>query len=178
MASPVGHAIAGVTCAGAVSAAAGAPEGAAFWVGAVVAAGAPDLDFVPRLLGLGTGRCHRGPSHSLLTIGTVILCGLLAWRTGVVPIDGRYLAAWSTALLTHPLLDLLTTGPRIAAGGSGIALFWPLSNRRGYLRRPLFEQDGRWLRCRSPICLLRLLTPELVWLAPPWVIVSVVSLLR
>jgi membrane-bound metal-dependent hydrolase YbcI (DUF457 family) len=178
MASPVGHAMAGVTCAAAVSAVAGAPDGVVFWAGAIVAAGAPDLDFVPYVLGLGSSRCHRGPSHSLLTLGATIVAVLLVSSTEIVPVDGRHLAAWSAALVSHPLLDLLTTGPRIAADGSGIALFWPLSNRRQHLRRPLFEQDGRWLSCRSPRCMLRLLTPELLWLGPLCAIVSVISLLR
>ncbi len=31
---------------------------------------------------------------------------------------------------------------------------------------------------RSLRCMLKLLTPELLWLGPPWIIVSVVSLLR
>ncbi len=178
MASPIGHAIAGVTCAAAVTAAAGAPEGAAFWIGAIVAAGAPDLDFVPSMLGVGTGRGHRGASHSLLSIGAIISAALLLWRGGLLSVDGRVLVAWSAALVTHPLLDLVTTGPRIAARGFGIALFWPLSNRRWFLRRPLFEQEGEWLRCRSIRCLIARVSPELIWLGPLCVGMTVLGLLR
>lgn len=178
MASPVGHAIAGVTCAAAVSAAAGTPEGATFWLGAIVAAGAPDLDFAPRVLGVGARRYHRGPSHSLVMIGALVVCALLVWGGGVLALDGRYVTAWSAALLTHPLLDLLTTGPRSGARGAGVALLWPLSRRRWYLRRPLFEQDGRWVRCRSPQCLLGLLRSELIWLGPLWAVAFLLSLLR
>jgi membrane-bound metal-dependent hydrolase YbcI (DUF457 family) len=178
MASPVGHAIAGVTCAAAVSAAAGAPAGVTFWLGAIVAAGAPDLDFAPWLLGVGTRRYHRGPSHSLLVIGALVACVLLVWRGGGMALDGRSVTAWSAALLTHPVLDLLATGPRSGRRGAGVALFWPLSRRRRYLRHPLFEQDGRWLRCRSPRCLLGLLRSELIWLGPPCAVASLLNLLR
>jgi membrane-bound metal-dependent hydrolase YbcI (DUF457 family) len=178
MASPVGHAIAGVTCAAAVSAAAGSPEGTTIWLGAIVAAGVPDLDFAPQVLGIGPRRYHRGPSHSLFVLGALVACASLAWRAGVMPVDGRSLAAWSLALLTHPVLDLLTTGPRSGATGAGVAICWPLSRRRQYLRRPLFEQDGRWLRCRSPRCMLGRLKPELVWLGPPCAVASLLSLLR
>ena len=169
--------MAGATCAATVAAAVGAPDGVAFWLGAVVAAGAPDLDTVPAMLGVGPGRVHRGPSHSFITTGAFVVVALLMWRTGLLPVDGRLLVAWSAALLSHPLLDLVTTGPRIASRGFGIALLWPLSQRRWFLQRPVFEQDGEWLRCRSIRCLVARISPELIWLGPLCVGVAVLGLL-
>jgi len=47
--------------------------------------------------------------------------------------------AWSAALLSHPLLDVTTTDPGTAARGFGIPLFWPVLNRRWYVRRPIYR---------------------------------------
>jgi hypothetical protein len=108
----------------------------------------------------------------------LIAAAFLVWSGGLVPLDGRSLVAWSAALFTHPLLDLVTTGPRIASRGFGITLLWPLSNHRWFLRRPLFEQEGEWLRCRSFRCLIAGVLPEVVWLGPLCVGVAALGLLR
>jgi len=85
----------------------------------------PDADVLAFNLGIPYHHPfgHRGATHS---IAFALVCGLVAWavarwRTG----DGR---RWGLVVgltvLTHPLLDMLTTG------GLGVALWWPLSDAR------------------------------------------------
>jgi inner membrane protein len=61
---------------------------------------------------------HRGATHSL---AFAALCGLIAWAA-----KKDQALAWLVGLTvaSHPLLDALTDG------GLGVALFWPLTNRR------------------------------------------------
>jgi inner membrane protein len=66
---------------------------------------------------------HRGASHS---IAFALMCGVVAWlvarsRGGGA---GRWGLVVGLTVLTHPLLDMLTTG------GLGVALWWPLSDDR------------------------------------------------
>lgn len=107
----------------------------------------PDLDFVPQLL---TGiRFHRGPSHSL--VAAILVSGLLTWVVcRYRPLDRRsghsnyrVLFVLTLGLYgSHILLDLLTQG------GSGLPLFWPLSNQTFQLPFPIFpavhHSRGLW----------------------------------
>jgi len=85
----------------------------------------PDLDVLPlALLGLdpvANMTWHRGPSHSLLVLPP--FAALLWWllrRAGgrVAEAPGRWYAAITLALVTHPLLDAFTV--------YGTQLWWPL----------------------------------------------------
>ena len=162
MASPVGHAIVGLTAAAVVARTAGAPPSPGLWGGAIIAAGLPDLDLALGLVGLRGPQFHRNASHSILVIVAV---GLVAAAVAFglrMDVDWRVAVCWFVALLSHPLLDVCTTGPTSAAGGWGIAMFWPLSPRRWYLRRPLFDPGDALVRCRSVRCVWQCLRPELL----------------
>jgi inner membrane protein len=68
---------------------------------------------------------HRGATHSLVfgaALGAVI--GLLAPVVGASRVRTGVLAA--AVLISHPLLDMLTTG------GLGCALFWPFDLTRHF----------------------------------------------
>jgi len=135
MASPVGHAALGLTAAAVVDRLAGTPSSLVFWGGAVIASGVPDLDFAFPLLGFSK-RFHRGGSHALLVIGLEVVAGWMIARYLAPPLPSAYLLAWSLALFSHPLLDVVTTGPALAEVGWGIPLLWPVSRRRFFLIRP------------------------------------------
>jgi membrane-bound metal-dependent hydrolase YbcI (DUF457 family) len=140
MASPLGHAAVGAATALVVARATGTPDSAALWVGALVASGIPDLDVLLPLLGAGP-RTHRNATHSLVVVAGVILAGLAAVRWLELGWSGGLLWAWAMALVSHPLLDVATTGTTLGGSGWGIPLFWPFSRRRFSLRRPLLVSD-------------------------------------
>ncbi|MEL6492139.1 MAG: metal-dependent hydrolase [Cyanobacteria bacterium J06634_6] len=82
----------------------------------------PDLDFVPQVI---TGiRFHRGPSHSILA--ALLVSALLTLIVHQVRRHARYRSLFITTLGfygVHIFMDLFT------AGGSGLPLLWPLSDR-------------------------------------------------
>jgi inner membrane protein len=85
----------------------------------VLAANAPDLDFVPGLVAGDLSRFHHGPSHS---IGFAILFGILASL-----FFARRLWAFligSFVYLSHVILDFLVQDP---TPPHGVPLFWPFS---------------------------------------------------
>jgi inner membrane protein len=95
----------------------------------LIAAVLPDADGLPHLLRIDTGLAwgsmgsHRGFTH---TLAFALLVGLLGWwwapRWNASRLTGY---AWmALCCLSHPLLDMLTSG------GHGIALWWPLSSER------------------------------------------------
>jgi membrane-bound metal-dependent hydrolase YbcI (DUF457 family) len=136
MASPVGHAAVGVAVASVVAKVTGTSGSAALWIGAVIASGIPDLDVAFPLLGFSK-RFHRHASHSLLVIAAQIaLLFVLAPRIAPSLATG-VLWAWSAALVFHPLLDVVATGPKLGKIGWGIPLLWPLSRRRFFVTRPV-----------------------------------------
>lgn len=140
MASPVGHAAVGIAAAAVVARVTATPDSTALWAGAVIASGIPDLDVALPLLGFPK-RLHRNATHSLLFVTAVILLGVAVIRwLGLHPPAGMLLA-WVAALITHPLLDVVTSGPAVGRAGWGIPLLWPFSRRRFYLRRPLLVSD-------------------------------------
>jgi len=94
-------------------------------IAGIVASMAPDLDVVGLKLGIEYANQfgHRGASHSIafaLALGS--LAAILApWLRASRWIAGAFVV---TACVSHPLLDMCTTG------GLGAALWWPLSDHR------------------------------------------------
>ncbi|MEO0768258.1 MAG: metal-dependent hydrolase, partial [Cyanobacteria bacterium J06649_4] len=88
----------------------------------VLVSNLPDLDFVPQVI---TGiRFHRGPSHSVLA--ALLVSALLALIVRQVRQRARYRSLFTITLgayTMHIVMDLFT------AGGSGLPLLWPLSDR-------------------------------------------------
>ena len=141
MASPVGHAIVGLAAAAVVQQATGTESTPALWVGAFIASGVPDLDVFLQLVGMKGPRYHRNASHSFLTL---IACWMAVVGLSVglnLGLSWGLLFAWLAALLTHPLLDYLTTGPQLGEVGYGIALWWPVTRTRYCSTRLWFARD-------------------------------------
>ncbi len=139
MASPVGHAMAGLATAAVVARAIDAPLAAPLWIGAFIASGIPDLDLALAAFGMKGPRFHRNESHSLLFLGLLVLVAWLVVSPMAAIGESGMFWAWCGALFSHPLIDVLTTGPNLGARGYGIPLFWPLSGRRLFLQRPILE---------------------------------------
>jgi membrane-bound metal-dependent hydrolase YbcI (DUF457 family) len=110
----------------------------AFWLGTIIASNIPDLDFMVTFLGPSYHRFHRQATHSLLILGALALLVAWGWDWLALQIEPGMALAWLTALLSHPLLDVVTTGPKVAAQGFGIPLLWPVYPRRWYFRKPIF----------------------------------------
>jgi membrane-bound metal-dependent hydrolase YbcI (DUF457 family) len=144
------------------------------WIGAIVASNVPDFDLVGLAAGLSVRRVHRRATHSLLVLAGLAFLANAAWRLVPGAADPGLSLAWSAALFSHPILDVLTTGPRDGAGGFGIPLFWPLSSRRWYLARPVYRSiplraylssaDEVWRGLSIEVSLLAPLTLALVLL--------------
>ncbi len=91
----------------------------------------PDADVVAFSFGIPYSHPfgHRGASHSIVF---ALACGGLAAAIAALSrqsnrpgaLAGRWGLGVFLAVLTHPLLDMLTTG------GLGVALFWPFSDAR------------------------------------------------
>ncbi len=133
MASPVGHALAGLALGRAFDDS--SRRGAlTLYISCVALAMAPDLDFLPGLLQGQPALYHQGPSHSLvvggaLSLGTALLLGR----------DRRHLLrTWLllfAAYVSHLALDSLGPDSRPPIG---MPLLWPFS-------------DASWL---APVTLL------------------------
>jgi membrane-bound metal-dependent hydrolase YbcI (DUF457 family) len=168
MASPVGHALVGAAAAGLTAQVTGTPETAALWAGGVIAAGVPDLDIVLSLFGLDGPPYHRNHTHSIFVLALLVAAGWLVVRATSLPVDAGLYAAWTAALATHPLLDLATSGPTIAARGYGIPLLWPVVRRRLHAPRDAFDRDtGDWAAVRNARDLWWRVEPEVFVLGPP-----------
>jgi membrane-bound metal-dependent hydrolase YbcI (DUF457 family) len=140
------------------------------WFGAFIASGVPDLDMTLAFFGLRGPRFHRNISHAL----PVLAAAVIGWWFLVTRLAGwgapAVWWAWSGALLSHPVVDLLTTGPVGAARGYGIRLLWPFSTKRWFLARPILETPD-FTACRSVGDVWRGIRPELVRIAPVALIV-------
>ncbi len=165
MASPIGHVVTGVGIAGAVAATLGVDGTLTLWAGAAVASCLPDLDLVPSLWGVPFRRTHRKASHSLLVLAPLIGLSWIAVYSSDLPLDRRLMAAWTAALLSHLLLDVLCTGPVLGRRGHGIPLFWPLARRRWFVRQPMVPEVDL-LEEVTPGLLVRTCLQELVHLGP------------
>lgn len=166
MASPFGHAAVGLATASVVARSMETPFTLSLWLIAVVAAGAPDLDLVLSWFGKSGPRYHRNASHSLFVLGGAILA---VWFTfGVsMPVQAHGLFwAGSVSLLSHPILDVITTGPGLARRGYGIAVFWPIGRRRFWVRRPIVNTP-EFDACENVSDVMAQLKPEVLRLGPP-----------
>lgn len=172
MASPIGHACIGVAAAAIVARATGTPPSVALWVGAVVASGLPDLDLLSEVVGRKGPRFHRNATHSLLVIAVLGAGIVLASRWAGLTYG--LAASWIVSLVSHPFLDVATTGPAIAAHGYGIALWWPISKRRYFVPRPIVVSPNLE-GCRSLADVWNEVRVEVITLVPIAVVVVLAS---
>jgi membrane-bound metal-dependent hydrolase YbcI (DUF457 family) len=176
MASPVGHVMVGFASAAVAARVVGEPLSPQLWFGAFVAAGLPDLDYALMAVGLRGPHIHRNASHSLLVIAVLVLAAWFALPRLPIAIPDTLLLVWTVALLSHPLVDLITCGPVAAGNGYGIALLWPLSRKRWSMERPLLE-TADFEACRSVRDVWVGVLPEIVRLGPASAVVLVLALL-
>lgn len=165
MPSPFGHAVVGIGVAGAAAGALGAPNDPALWAGGALAGCLPDLDLVPCLWGVPYQRVHRQAGHSMLILGTLIVTGWLAMHALGLLVDWRLVAAWTAALVSHLVLDVLCTGPAVGRRDYGIPLLWPLMSRRWSVRRPVIPEVNL-LEGISPGKIARACLQEFLRLSP------------
>ena len=164
MASPVGHALVGVGLAAVSVPLLDATPGPALWVGAFIASGVPDLDIIGIWLGYEPERVHRGATHSLMVLSALVALALLVSSFPWAPFDPPTVWAWATALLAHPLVDMLVTRNEEGDNSWGIPLFWPFSSHRFCLPRPLIQSPDR--ESYGSLALLRALLPEIALFGP------------
>jgi membrane-bound metal-dependent hydrolase YbcI (DUF457 family) len=135
------------------------------WIGAFIASGVPDLDLGLAVFGLKGPRFHRNVSHSLLVIGLAVGGAWLVLSRAPGLIAPAVFWAWCGALMSHPLLDVMTTGPILGARGYGIPVLWPISRRRWFLPRPILE-TADFGACRSVRDVWEGIRPELYRIGP------------
>lgn len=124
MATPIAHGLFGLGM-GTLQRRSSAVRRAGSWyLFAIFAANAPDLDFLPGLLAGDINRFHQGPTHSLLAaIAFGLLACIAAWRRS----DRRRLGAAAGAIYgSHLLLDFFTRDLRVPYGQP---LLWPFSDQ-------------------------------------------------
>ena len=176
MASPIGHALLGIGLAATIARLTATPTAPALWIGAALVSCLPDLDMIGLGLGVALAKVHRQATHSLLTLSMAILLAMALGRLISVVVPLGYGLAWGVALLAHPLLDVVTTGPRVARAGFGIPLFWPISSQRWFVQHPRFE-SAPLTAYRSVRTLYKALLPELRWLCAITLVLVVLSYL-
>lgn len=170
---PVAHGIVGASIVAASRPISASREDCkALLVGALLAI-CPDFDFfLVWFLGLGDN-WHRSFSHSL---AFALIVGLLAAALSKAP-SSKEAAAYVLAVLSHGLLDLLTTKRT-----GGVELFWPFSPRR--LKFVLFDYPDVHLSQKiHPVAeflldLLKFSVIELIIFAPLLVTLLLVNRLR
>ena len=86
----------------------------------------PDFDYLLNLLRIGRGGWHHGFTHSI--VFACFVGALTALASGWRSVYGFIL--FSAATVSHTLLDYLMTESR------GVALWWPLTDRRYRFRAP------------------------------------------
>jgi membrane-bound metal-dependent hydrolase YbcI (DUF457 family) len=161
MASPIGHALVGIGLAAIAVPIGRVSLSPALVLGAVIASGLPDLDMIAVMLGSQVERVHRRATHSLIVLVPLALAATWAAFRFEGLRHPKLVLIWSVVLLSHPFIDLVTTGPPAVYGGHGVCLFWPLTARRWYVRRPLvrppalesYTSSEVWRRLWSEICL-------------------------
>src|SRR5580765_1029067 len=131
MASPIGHALAGIAVAWGADLVPGnrawriAPRSASWYeragngltLSCAVLAAAPDLDLL-------FGRFHRTMTHSLLSVGIVAAFAALAARARIPA--RRIVFMCAAAWATHLLVDWLSADQSVPRG---IQLLWPFDSR-------------------------------------------------
>ena len=156
MATPVGHALAGVAIGLALR---GGRASLALAVGGAAAALSPDLDFVPGLLAGDPSRFHHALTHSLgAAMMVAALAALIARHE-----RGRWSLVVGTAYLSHLLLDYLTVDD---SPPNGIPALWPLGDAVFLspiaLLPPVLHSDGNAISLHNVLVALR----ELALLGP------------
>ncbi len=174
MASAVGHVVVGIGVAGAVAGALQAGNTPALWIGAGIAACLPDLDLLPSLWGVPYRKIHRLASHSILILGPLVAFAWVAKYALPLAVDWRHLAAWTVALGSHVVLDVLCTGPVLGQQGLGVPLFWPMTPHRWSVTRPMFPEINL-LDGVPPSTIGRLCLQELLRLGPASVVLLLVG---
>jgi membrane-bound metal-dependent hydrolase YbcI (DUF457 family) len=147
-----------------------------YWIGVLLASGLPDLDLLLGRFGLAGPRYHRNGSHSFLLLGGLVAGTFLLQASLFAASSRGLLMCWGVALFSHPLLDIVTTGPDLAARGYGIALLWPFSRRRFFVRRPVVRTP-ELERCEGMWQLVSAIGPEVLILGPPTILVLLVALI-
>ena len=132
--SPVGHSLAGLTIAH-MLAPKSAPVRASWYAFAVVAANAPDLDFVAGLAVGAINAFHGGISHSFGTALAVAGLTALALR-GAPATRWRASAAALALYASHILLDMACNQ---SPENQGMPVLWPVTTDR-----MLFEWRPLW----------------------------------
>lgn len=135
------------------------------WAGAAIASNAPDLDWLGVAAGLPWHRAHRTATHSLLTQALAISIGLWIWGTLPNGVSWELGVPWSLALLSHSLVDAITTSARDAAAGSGIPLLWPLASWRWTVHPPLISSPN-FFKIRSIRSFIVAMLREVLFLGP------------
>ena len=176
MASPIGHMMVGFAATAVAARVVGEPSSPALWAGAFVAVGLPDLDLALVAVGLRGPHIHRNASHSLLVIVALVLAAWFVLPQLSIAVPGTLLSVWTVALLSHPLVDVITCGPVAAGDGYGIALLWPLSRKRWSMERPVLE-TADFKSCRSVRDVWVGVLPEIVRLGPASAVVLALALL-
>jgi inner membrane protein len=112
----------------------------------VVASIAPDFDGVGFKLGVSyaSDLGHRGFTHSIALALLLATCAAYAFRALHARTRWIAFALIFVTTLSHPLLDMFTTG------GFGVALYWPFSSERVFF-------DTRFIEV-SPISVSRFLS--------------------
>ena len=101
----------------------------------------PDLDFIPGLLIGEPGRCHHGPSHSLVVglIGGLIFYRFVGYRLKEIS-KLRILGCSLLWLLSHPIFDCFSADTSYPFG---VPLFWPFDGEYYMSSIPLFRDVQR-----------------------------------
>jgi inner membrane protein len=120
MPSPIGHSLAGYVIYRAIAVNRARSYDWQYIALCILAANAPDLDFIPGLIVGDLGRYHHGPSHSLF-FGVVfaIVLSIFCLRRLYI-----FLIAF-TLYSSHLLLDYFVKDPSFP---HGVPLFWPFSD--------------------------------------------------
>jgi membrane-bound metal-dependent hydrolase YbcI (DUF457 family) len=143
----------------------GLPSTLTLWAGTVAASCLPDLDLIPRLWGVAFRRTHRKATHSILVLVPFVGLSWVVAHVSQLPLELQLVAAWTAALLSHLVLDVLSTGPVLGRQGHGIPLFWPLTHRRWFVREPMFP-EADLLEEITPGLLVQTCLREVVHLGP------------
>jgi membrane-bound metal-dependent hydrolase YbcI (DUF457 family) len=122
---PVAHGLLGASVAVAMHPAFESRYWRTLWVSALLAI-CPDFDYALNWLRISGGGWHHGFTHSLLFALSVGLLTALVLREFKI----RSVILFCSATVSHTLIDYLMTESR------GVALWWPLTNRRYKFRLP------------------------------------------
>lgn len=134
---PVAHSFAGFLIARFMGAAGRARSTPVLLLGSlIVAANAPDFDFVPGiLLGEPSRFHHNGVSHSLLAVGVFALAAWIVARWAGARSPLRIGLLMGLAFASHLVLDMLESW---SDERSGVALGWPLVTKHLSFPFPIF----------------------------------------